>query len=287
MRILYHLILNLVISSVLIGQNDTIFPNNGAYWNVTSFTYDFPGTYYGHYDYELLNDSFDSLGYTWSTMRDGDLDTIGWVAADSGKVYFKGENTIYSGLGHEYQGDSVFVLYDYTKEIGDTIYSYVYGPMTILDIYESNFLGLPKRTFELESITPGNSDTWIEGMGSTGGFFRPLFTFFEVGFILCEFDGNYMDSLGNIYNLTYDPAGDCETLSVLTLTNTNSPKFGSNWIETDLDKKSDYTIYSISGTKVFQGTFPIGVFRTDLQFLDNGIYIIQIEASLYFKFIVI
>jgi hypothetical protein len=264
-------------------QNDTIFPNNGASWYVKSVTYDM-GTWYGNYECELLSDTFDSLGYTWSSMVNQNNDTLGWVSVDSGKVYYKGESWVGSGLGHTYDGDTIFVLYDFTKEIGDTVYSYADGPMIIDDIYLSNFLGISKRTFELSSVSPGYSDIWIEGMGSTSGFFRPFFSVFELEFILCSYNGHYIDSLNNYYDLSYDNPFTCEQLSAEENKIQSQPLFGSDWIHFNSSEKNQIQVYSISGALILVQDIPAGSFRADLSFLQSGIYLIRIGTDQSYRF---
>ncbi len=265
-------------------QNDTIFPNNGASWYVKSWTYDDPGIQYGHYECEILTDTFDSLGYTWSTMRNGQNDTIGWVAVDSGKVFFRGHGQLSSGLGHLYDADTIMLVYDFNLEVGDTI-NYAFTPMVVQSISISNFLGTPKRVFELSSGNGCCYDSWIEGMGSTEGFFRPAMTFFELGFILCSFNGHYVDSLSNNYDLSYDSPFTCEQLSAEENKMQSPPLFGSDWIQVNLSDKNQIQIYSVSGALVHAQEIPAGSFRADLSFLKDGIYLIQIGSDQSYRFV--
>jgi hypothetical protein len=264
------------------AQSDTLFPNIAAYWNVKSVTYD-PGTFYGSYKCFLLSDDFDTLGKTWSTMIDDGWNNIGWVAVDSGCVYYKATGPIGNGLGDVYDDPSVYKMYDFNLEVGDTAYYDDGYPMVIQNITISTFLGIPKRTFEL-STGQGHEDTWVEGLGSTDGFFRPVFTSFETDFSLCFFNGEYVDSLGVTYSLAYDNPDECENLSVEIPDHVTTFTVGDDWVSIDSPESSELVVYAITGNVVLRSNINEGKTTVDLSDLKPGVYILHSDQNVNRKF---
>lgn len=267
------------------AQNDTIFPNVSGSWNVKSWTYGASDIIYSGYSCKILEGEEDTLGNLWQRVVNGEDDSfLGLIRSDSGKVYYHGVNTVYFGLGHFYDGDSTVVLYDFNLTVGDTID--LYYEMIVDSITTSDFLGVSKRKFYLSNHMEGVSDVWIEGMGSIEGLFRPVTNMFELGLILCNYTGNYEDSLGTPYTLMYDNPATCEELSIENPTVPIQVKILNNKINVVLEEPKLVQIYSLSGQLLYSKMAFEGLNHISLSPFPSGIYIVRVGNNFHEKFIV-
>ena len=269
----------LIIVSVLglngaLGQVDTLFPNGGTRWIVGTHIWDGMGDAYDHYKCEILNDSIDTLGYTWSTMIDEQNDTVGLVMVDSGKIYYLSINPMDLGMQSFYD-PGIYGMYDFNLELSDTAYFREGYPMIVDSINYTDFLGVSRRTLHLSGMA--GWDIWVQGMGSIHGFFHPVFSTFESEASLCSFTGNYVDSLGQSYTLTHGNQILCESIGIEEFETTNPVlKRGNDWTEIQLHHQEVVSIYNMSGVLVFTEMFPEGISRITYSSFSKGLYIIKI-----------
>jgi len=121
----------------------------------------------------------------------GDNGYIGAIREDNGKVY-----------AILRWGESEFLLYDYTIQVGDVIRStspegYLSCPLTVTQINEITLeTGKKRKRFFLDE-----GITWIEGIGSTGGLFHDAMwhaTNYTVSYLVCFQNDNipiYIDDV--------------------------------------------------------------------------------------------
>ncbi|MCH2233681.1 MAG: T9SS type A sorting domain-containing protein [Crocinitomicaceae bacterium] len=277
----YTLILLLLTGSFTQAQDDTTFANNSAYWNVKTWTYGIFDIEYGGYSCEMLNVTVDTLGHQWKSLVNGSSDLVGLVRIDAGKVIYQGINTIGFGLGHSHEGDTLVEMYDFNLEVGAAYPGY--EPLYLDSITTTNFLGVPKRTFHWSDGTGGAEDTWIEGMGSVNGFFRPVMSSFELGFNLCLYDGEYTDSLDVDYSLNYDNPSTCETLSVNPIEHEIRFTKGPNWIQFETKESLPLSIYNLNGQLMYNEQLGSGVSFLELDFLNSGVYVVNVGNYFFEK----
>lgn len=149
------------------GQNDTIFPNVNAEFQLAWPCMEPPNNPYVLYE----NHTFEAQpaismdGLEWGTVDPPG--GMGLIAVDALRV-------LYHGLdGQHIPAGTTVVLYDFDLAVGDTAYWDEYngfGHALLVQIDTVSVLGRARRQF-----TFNNGDHWLEGIGSLMGLFRPLY----------------------------------------------------------------------------------------------------------------
>lgn len=261
------------------AQEDTLFPNAGAYWEVKHW-FGYPETIYTGYSVGISPNKMlynDTLWYTTD---------YGYLLIDSPKIYFKSWAPQYNPyLAH--QDTMTHLLYDFNLQVGDTAYFDASGgfPLIVMNIDTSYLLGVPRRALLLGNW--GNvMDTWIQGVGSDKGLFYPWSHTFEAGSELCYFMGNYTDSLASSYTLLYDNPQICEELTVDEPVVARPCWIGLNQIHFYLESAENAKIYDLSGKLLFAEKIPANEYILSTAFLQTGLYVLQIgntEPQKFFK----
>ena len=273
---LLQLSILLFLTNQSFSQTDTLFPNNGATWDVLAWTWDHSGdlewmeVHSLSYRVYIDNDTIIEDSKDWSSIREEAMgEPKGRIAVDSGKVYFQSYDPNYPV---EEMGTEAFVLYDFNLEVGDTAYTYP-EIVVVSEISTTLMLGEERKMLILT-----NGDNWVYGLGSTNGLFYPLFNLGEFGFTLCEFHGNYIDETEGSYQLDYINGGHCligiEEVAPLTVSiNAISSQLYINNLS---NKDQPYTLVNLSGQKVLSGNLKPGNNVVNIGILSTGMYIIQI-----------
>lgn len=156
------LLITLLITSVSFSQSYFKFPTSNAIWN-----YKIVGSLSYPYEWPVI----DSLGHSTTIgsnqyievyrASQGNSNIIGAIREDTiqRKIYF-----------HNYTDE--IVLYDFTLDVGDTIYYstnlyYNLDYYKVVDFIDSvNVSGQYRKRWHLTNSYMSMTDTWIEGIGS-------------------------------------------------------------------------------------------------------------------------
>lgn len=201
--------------SGLNAQIDTLYPNGGARWIVGTHTWDGIGEIYGHYKCEITTLMVDTLGFTWNYMIDEQNSNVGLVTLDGPSINYLSIEIMDFGEMQTFYFDGVYEIYKFDLEPGDTAYYRDGYAMVVDSINFENPWGVPRRTFHM-SHDFGESDVWIQGIGSIHGFFHPVFSNFESSDDICSFTGDYIDSLNQPYNIVHGNPVICESIGIAT-----------------------------------------------------------------------
>ena len=160
----------LTLTTTVKSQDYVPFPTENAYWNVF-----YAGTcqeappdsmilrYTVRGDTLIDNKTYQKLYLELGDTLNPVIRVIGGIREDNKKIYYTGE-TVLAATNGEY------LLYDFTKEIGDTIYHESNGDFfysVVLDIDSILIDGNYRKQFKIQSHSFGQSpDYIIEGIGS-------------------------------------------------------------------------------------------------------------------------
>jgi Secretion system C-terminal sorting domain len=267
------------------------FPDSNAVWH-EHFHSNNSGTD-SHYQYGYLGGDTVLNNKTWHkvyqdanclvnpVMSYSNSILMGALREDSAKrIYYYNMNTSFVNA----QKDSIYKLYDFSKQIGDTIkfgsFPYYYYNYLVLDSIDSAYTHNKYR--KRYHLSPGN-ETWIEGIGSLRGLFtviNPALTCYCIQELFC-----YRDNDTSYY--IKPPYIDCYNLSAGIDNKTNIEKaitiapnpFSSNAIiktNTELQNAS-LVIYNSIGEAVKQMNNLNGkAIPLDCNDLAPGLYFIKL-----------
>ncbi len=116
--------------------------------------------------------------YTFTAQPSVELEGMNWGQLDPpgslGLITVDGDRVLYHGLTWNHAPpDTTVVLYDFGLAVGDTAYwdaYYGFGNAIIQSVDMIQVVGRSRKRFHLN-----NGDTWLEGIGSLMGFFRPWY----------------------------------------------------------------------------------------------------------------
>jgi len=188
------------------------FPDSNATWTQTAAWHtppDPPGRtayrYFVNGDTTFVNQDtlFPTTQYKkLSVYYLGDPNTImtaGYYRTDSNKVYFhENPDPNYNGPGRQYASEQFetaneILLYDFGLEVGDTFMINSTNPIVVSFIDSAILNGNSYKRISFNTLNWWVSDYyWIEGIGSSIGFF-PYYYFFEYGVYLNCFNENGED----------------------------------------------------------------------------------------------
>lgn len=160
------------------------FPDSNAVWHIHEYP---QGGSDIHYQYGIIGDTVLN-GISWHkvyleenclqnpTITTGNSTLIGAIREDESKRVF------FYSIGYFFTDtDSTYLLYDFSAEPGDTIHYDVNSvsppayPQLIVNSTDSVWAaGQYRKRFYLGETMGGNTETWIEGIGSLRDLFSPV-----------------------------------------------------------------------------------------------------------------
>lgn len=273
------LILTLLITFNGLTQNDTVISNIEATWGLRE--HDVQGWPHNTRNETLKNDSVFHMGGYWSSYYCGSVNTSSrsaYIKTDSGKVYCKFldyNNCIYDTT-------TIFLLYDFNLNVGDTIpvYEGVCSPdnfiTTIQLIDEITISGRTRKR-----LTLSDGDVWISGIGSLNGLLHPIYQIEGLGISnlgLCFYNGKYIDSLGQPYELDIENPLVCTSN---TEEQENNPFQIIPSTETLIIKfelpNQEYSIFDLQGKIVLSGVITSSNQHINWGTLNNGAYLVKVK----------
>lgn len=181
----------LVFSSIqlTLAQNDSVMANIEGNFQLEKMTLD-----------NTFNWVFTTENFEYSNYNDDDtlqIYSFAQIYFEGNKAYIVGTETTSS---YYIYPDSAVILYDFGLNISDTAYfeqNDLNSPVTVESInYES--IGGKMR----KKLTLSNQDTWMQGMGSILHPLWPVMSHFEVNYLVCQVDLQYLNSI-DYYSLYY------------------------------------------------------------------------------------
>jgi len=265
--------------SGLNAQNDSIFPNVEGNWVTHRICWDahvppYPLVTHTYTDYLLDTDlRYVSDGLNWDPLIGG-WDYIGAIAVDGHRVLYK--QWMLDVTGGFDLGDSLpRVLYDFDLNVGDTAYGNDESSIRMVEAVDTiDFGGHMRKRLHL---TWG--ETWVAGMGSSLGLFRPFQEEFEC---ICQADyfcASYADSSGSSYQICADFTSVQETGSSVRAM-TVSPVPADVLVRIELDKnQGPLRIFKGDGALVLEVQKPSSSEVLDISSWPSGPYIASTSSE--------
>jgi len=180
MKKINFLLIGILTSLLTFSQEYYPFPDSSAIWNEFSIHVEYPQNVASKTRYGIIGDTIiDNVTYSKiyrliddTCLNISNAEYFGAIREENKKIY-----TITT-----YHGEQEILLYDFSKEVGDTIFSnspegYMAYPVVIssIDTIELND-GSNRRRYWLEGgYYSLLTECWIEGFGSIHGLFSPVF----------------------------------------------------------------------------------------------------------------
>ncbi len=166
------------------GDIDTL-----SQWRVDSQLANSYGVVYDHFKYFIDGDTVIGATEYYKVYKSGYSYEYEFSSHDTSEYYFYERK--YSGVLREggnrwyttYYPDEDVLLYDFTMNIGDSLYG---GQITVVDIDTVMVDGEPKKRFHLLGAGFGGlGEHIIEDVGATTGLFEPLLFFENTSILYC------------------------------------------------------------------------------------------------------
>ncbi len=302
MKIQYYLTVIFIIINLSSFSQVYPFPDTSASWSETQIVYGGPGDpwVYSVGRLEVDGDTsifgIDYKKLLWFEYCDTfPQSTVGYYRVDSLKVFFRDNLSIaippfinlpYVNFMLSDTGE--VLLYDFALQVGDT-FQFQTGVIDSVASIDSILLNgtYRKKINFLNMYTNGNLGPyyWIEGVGSTYGFFPAYFILENELFFNCF----------STYNDTISFGGSCPC-SPLGINENNlvdkeiriipNPCKSSTNILFPVDKLHTLYIFDLLGNKVKNITFQGKEFHLDISELNKGVYILKTENDNFEKIII-
>ena len=269
------LICSCLLSFNAMTQNDTLISNVEARWKFNAGTFE-GDVWSGWQTYDsLINDSVFMDGKYWSSYYlEATSSVAAYINIDSGKIYVKFNN-------YDLLNDTVttFLLYDFEIGIGDTGYFHADSgtPAVVFEIGDTLFSGQTLKYYKFN-----NTDLWIEKVGSIHGLLHPRYDVVYLGGdrVLCDYTGQYKDSLGNSYIINVHDEAGC----MVNVEPENKTRFNVVVSEDFIVIKEDNfqvqgqmaRIYELSGKLVCQAEITQSSQYINWSGFSSGLYIVQL-----------
>lgn len=288
MKKLNFLLIGILMSTMAYSQDYFPFPDSNAIWNEYSIHVEYPTNVASKTRYGTIGDTIiENFEYSKiyrliddTCLNINNAEYFGVIREENKKIFAL----------TTYHGDEEILLYDFSAEEGDTVYSnaqfgYMANPVVISNI--DSIVLLDGTTRKRYWINGSLDEFWIEGVGSQGGLFTPitdLITNYYEPHLSC-FKQNETTTYLNNYS-----CDKCFCSLGTSIKETDGlqneiriyPNPASNNIKIDfvLNAESSITrLFNLSGKlieNILSNSFPI---QMNINNLPNGIYLIQIDTE--------
>ena len=278
----------ILMSAMVFSQDYFPFPDSNAIWNEYSIHVEYPTSVSSKTRYGTIGDTIiDNLEYSKiyrliddTCLNISNAEYFGAIREENKKIF-----TLTT-----FHGDTEILLYDFSVEEGDTIYSnaqvgYMAYPVVISNI--DSVILLDGTTRKRYWINGSLDEFWIEGIGSQGGIFTPITD------LITNYYEPHLSCFKQYETTTYLNNYSCDKCfcSLGTLIKGINglqneiqliPNPASNYIKIDfeLNMESSITRLFNSSGKLIESTlsnsFPV---QLNIGNLPNGIYLIQIDTE--------
>jgi hypothetical protein len=165
MKKLQIILIIFILVNNLNAQEYYSFDTTQVYWN----------EFYESGDWGPDNIFFSSYFISGDTLIDNHKFFKIYTLSDNDSIYigaFREFNklVLYNGLDYwGFNTDTSIVLYDFNKNLGDTVHTGTYHQSVIVEIDSIPISGAYRKRYKMEG-----DQYWIEGIGSTRGFLYPM-----------------------------------------------------------------------------------------------------------------
>ena len=298
----YLLTIVFIITRLLTFSQTYQFPDSAVSWSETQIIYGGPGDPWIYSVGRLETDGDTSIfgidykKLSWFEYCDTiPQSTVGYYRVDSLKVFFRDNISIaippfvnLPYVSFMFSDTSEVLLYDFSLQVGDS-FQFQTGLIDSVSSIDSILLnGSYRKKINFQNMyTNGNIGPyyWIEGVGSTYGFFPSYYIFENELFFNCFSTLNDTISFG----------GSCPCSSVgineNNLANNEvrimpNPCSSSTKILFPIDKLHTFYIFDLLGNEVKNIKFRGKEFHLDIGDLNKGIYILRTENDNFEKIII-
>lgn len=285
MKKVNFLLIGIIITFGTYSQNYHPFPDSNAIWNEYSIHVEYPQNVAYKIRYGIIGDTVinsKTFSKVYRLINDTCLNINNAVYFGAIREEDKQIFTITT-----YHGEQEILLYDFSKEIGDTIYSnspegYMAYPVIVSNIDTVElFDGSNRRRYWLEGVYFSYlEECWIEGFGSIHGMFSPIFellTNYYEPHLSCFKQDDYTVYLNNFscdkcFCSLGTSINDINEFQIQIYPNPFSDQI-------NIESKNEYSeirIYNSNGKiiqKFNRSTYPT---KIDLGELSEGLYFIQL-----------
>lgn len=261
------------------AQSYSLFPNNGAYYNITVMHKAGNGTDF-IYDEEIIefhpyNGSFDS-----SLIIKNENDTVGFLKQNGNQVLFKrgpqGYSNAYAGFRLDLSNDWE-VLYDYSLMPGDSVYE-AHGTVYVDRIETVSINGELRKAIYMDQA----DEVWIEGIGSSRHPLTTILYYFENNFWVNCSENNFEDQ-SSVSSHQTGPA-NCQSLGLVEEDHVNlkvypNPIQHGGIINIEgTEKIKSIRMYNMQGGEVLLSKQNDTSFEIPFS-LSPGVYLLAIDMS--------
>jgi hypothetical protein len=279
-----------IINHSLKSQDYVPFPTENVYWNVyLEYSISESPTDSVLLRYALQGDTIiNQITYKKLCIESGDvlnpmIEPVGALREEERKIFFLGKD--YLGFFH----DEEILLYDFNKEIGDTIFHDInktsYSVVENIDAIE--IAGVDRKRFKIKSNTNyyfQDEEYWIEGIGSIkNGLLGhitmiPTCCYHYWEHICCQVNGEVL-----FLNPSYDECFPCSLLSsnALQWSGTKikiypNPTSEKIYIENNTSERELFiTMYDING-RIRLSTKLSEQNNINVLQLEKGVYVVKV-----------
>lgn len=231
--------------------------------------------------YSYTNFGIDTIeGIQYNRLYQDWNGPIGHYRLDGSKVYYRSDHaTMYSPDEHgltTFQGGGEYLMYDFGLSVGDTFEVISYGEIIVTSIDSILIDSVYRKTIHFDEVQiPWYQPLeyyWIEGIGSSTGFY-PVFDYFEDQLYFHCFWDAHLTYFTNGYDC-FDTADIQEkTVEYLIYPNPSSDVIS---IKTDHFNLGSGTITDIQGQIVLDFELSKAENLLRITHLESGIYFINL-----------
>ncbi len=218
--------------------------------------------------------------YTFTAEPTVELEGMNWGQLDPpgslGLITVDGDRVLYHGLTWNHAPpDTTVLLYDFGLTEGDTAYwdeYYSFGHATVQSIDTIEVVGRPRRLFHLN-----NGDTWLEGIGSLMGLFRPWYeTPLGCNNPTYSYCADYVDEDGVPYTICSEDIALGLGIQLVEVENIHpNPSNGRFTIATSSGSGS-YRILYLHGREVQRGSLRGAETLVEMRAGASGLYLVEV-----------
>lgn len=259
------------------AQNYISFPDSNARWVNVTTQQSFPRYTFSIFCMGVADTLINSKPYSniYSCYADSTNLTnfvggyFGGLRDSAGQVFFVPKDSTVE-----------FLLYDFTVNAGDTIWDAFGGlgqPLVVSFVDSTSINGQNRKRIHLQ-----NGPSWVEGIGSTNGLFRPDFIPLSISWSLYCMSRDSISFIPNGFSASYNTVpGNCSlTVGIDKITNkeppiTVSPNPASDLINIQSSEVvREVLIYSSSGQLVAQESSN----AFSVKELKPGVYFLKVQT---------
>ncbi len=220
--------------------------------------------------------------YTFMAEPTVELEGMSWGQLDPpgslGLITVDGDRVLYHGLTWNHTPpDTTVVLYDFGLAEGDTAYwdeYYGFGHAIIQSIDTIEVVGRPRQLFHLN-----NGDTWLEGIGSLMGLFRPWYeTPLGCDNPTYNYCADYVDEGGVAYTICSEDIALGLGMQNVEVEKIHPNPSNGRFKITTMSASGSYRVVDACGSEIQRGRLQGNETVVELMTAAPGLYIFEVNG---------